>query len=108
LNYRNEVVFNRSANSNFLQVIQRVASLIYLWSYLLPVEQREPLATGCNRLMAVVRAIFNQGGWLQSRRIEDAPYILHSLLFFPLADIRSDVDRPIIVIMLYYILWLLV
>jgi hypothetical protein len=72
-NCRNEVVFNRSANPNFLQVIHRAASLIHLWSYLLPVEQREPLATGCNRLMAVVRAIFNQGGWLQSRRIEDAP-----------------------------------
>jgi hypothetical protein len=66
-NYRNEVVFNRSANPNFLQVIHRAASLIHLWSYLLCVEQREPLATGCNRLMAVVRAIFNQGGWLQSR-----------------------------------------
>ncbi|XP_071677594.1 uncharacterized protein [Lolium perenne] len=52
-------------------VIHRAASLIHLWSYLLPVEQREPLDTGCNRLMAVVRAIFSQGGWLQSRRIGD-------------------------------------
>jgi two-component response regulator (ARR-B family) len=72
-NCRNEVVFNISANPNFLQVIHRAVSLIHLWSYLLPVEQREPLATGCNRLIAVVRDIFNQGGWLQSRCIEDAP-----------------------------------
>jgi hypothetical protein len=70
-NCRNEVVFNRCANPNFLQVIHTAASLIHLWSYLLPVEQREPLDTGCDRLMAVVRAIFNQGGWLQSRRIGD-------------------------------------
>jgi hypothetical protein len=26
------------------------------------VEQREPMDTGCNRLMAVVQAIFNEGG----------------------------------------------
>jgi hypothetical protein len=70
-NCRNEVVFHRCANPNFLKVIHRAASLIYLWSYLLPVEQREPLDTGCNCLMAVVRAIFNQGGWLHSRHIED-------------------------------------
>jgi hypothetical protein len=55
-------VFNRCANPNFLQVIHKVASLIHLWAYLLPVEQREPLDIGCNRLMAVVRVIFNQGG----------------------------------------------
>jgi hypothetical protein len=72
-NCRNEVVFNRCANPNFLQVIHRAASLIHLWSYLLPVEQRGPMDIGCNRMMAVVRAIFNQGGWLHSRRIEDAP-----------------------------------
>jgi hypothetical protein len=28
--------------------------------------------TGCSRLMAVVRAIFNQGGWRLSNRIQDA------------------------------------
>jgi hypothetical protein len=70
-NYRNEVVFNRCVDPNFLQVMHRAASLIHLWSYLLPVEQRGPLDTGCNRLMAVVKAILNQGGWLHSRRIGD-------------------------------------
>jgi hypothetical protein len=33
-NCRNEVVFNRSVNPNFLQIIHRAASLIHLWSYL--------------------------------------------------------------------------
>jgi two-component response regulator (ARR-B family) len=70
-NFRNEVVFNKCANPNFLQVIHRAASLIHLWSYLLPIEQREPLDTGCNRLMAVVWTIFNKGGWLHSRYIGD-------------------------------------
>jgi hypothetical protein len=48
-----------------------IASFIHLWSYLLSVEQQEPLDTGCNRLKAVVWDIFNQGSWLHSRRIED-------------------------------------
>jgi hypothetical protein len=37
-NCHNEVVFNRCANPNFLQVIHRAASLIHLWSYFLPME----------------------------------------------------------------------
>jgi hypothetical protein len=64
-------VFNRCANPNFLQVIHRAALLIHMWSYFLPMEQRGSLGIGCNRLMAVVRAIFNQGGWLHSRRNGD-------------------------------------
>ena len=71
-NCRNDVVFNRQTKPNFLQVIHRAASSIHMWSYLLPVEQRGPMDTGCNRLMAVVRAIFSQGGWQLSRRIQDA------------------------------------
>jgi hypothetical protein len=61
-NYRNEIAFNRCANPNFLQVIHRAASLIHLWSYLLSVEQREPLDTGCNRLGGCLGYI--QPGWL--------------------------------------------
>jgi hypothetical protein len=72
-NCRNVVIFNRFANPNFLQVIHRAASLIYLWSYLLTMEHRESLDTGCNCLMVVVWAIFNQGGLLHSRRVEDSP-----------------------------------
>jgi hypothetical protein len=60
LNCHNKVIFNRCANPNFLQVIHRTAFLIYLWSYLLPAEQRVPLDTECSRLMTVVRVIFNQ------------------------------------------------
>jgi hypothetical protein len=86
------VVFNRYANPNFLQVIHRSASLIHLWSYLLPVEQREPLDIECNRLMAVVRAIFNQDGWLHSRGIRDVAYNFYSLLLVSLVDICSHVD----------------
>jgi hypothetical protein len=37
-NCPNEVVFNRCANPNFLQIIHRAASLIHLWSYLLSME----------------------------------------------------------------------
>jgi hypothetical protein len=71
-NCRNDVVFNRAVTPNFLQVFHRASSWIHMWSYLLPVEQRDPMDVGCNRLMGVVRAIFNQGGWLHARRLQDA------------------------------------
>jgi hypothetical protein len=45
-NCRNEVLFNRCANPNFLHVIHRVASPIHLWLYLLPVKQRVSLDVG--------------------------------------------------------------
>jgi hypothetical protein len=59
------------------------ALLIYLLSYLLPMEQREPLDIGCNRLMAVVRAIFNRvvGCTLGVLKISHRLYIACS--FFP-------------------------
>jgi hypothetical protein len=66
------MVFNRIAKPNFLQVIHRAASLIHMWYYLLPPEQREPIDIGCNRLMAVIQAIFSQSGWLHTKRIGDA------------------------------------
>jgi hypothetical protein len=56
-NCRNEVIFNRCSKPSILQVIHMAASLIHMWSYLLPPEQMGPIDTGCNRLMAVVRAI---------------------------------------------------
>jgi hypothetical protein len=65
-------VFNRNAKPNFLQVIHRAASSIDMLSYLLPPEQRGPMDIGCNRLMAVVRAIFSQDEWLHTKRIGDA------------------------------------
>jgi hypothetical protein len=61
-NFCNDVVFNRNVKPNFLHVIHRAASSIHMWSYLLLPEQWGPMDTGCNRLMAVVWAIFSQGG----------------------------------------------
>jgi hypothetical protein len=65
-------MFNMNSKPIFLQVIHRVASSIHMWSYLLQLEQRGPMDIGCNRLMTVVRAIFSQGCWLHTNRIEDA------------------------------------
>jgi hypothetical protein len=50
-----------SNQKKILQVINRGASLIHMWSYLLPPEQRGTIDIGCNHLMAVIWAIFNQG-----------------------------------------------
>jgi hypothetical protein len=71
-NCRNDVVFNKTSSPNFMQVIYRATYWIHMWSYLLPVDQREHMDFGCTRLMAVVRAIFNQGGWSRPIRIQDA------------------------------------
>jgi len=71
-NCQNDVVFNRVATPNFLQVIHRASSSIHMWLFLLPADQRGRFDTGCNRMMAVVRAIYNQGGWQPTRRIHDA------------------------------------
>ena len=68
-NCRNDVVFNRSDNIHFLQVVHRATYWIHIWSLLLPPNQRALMDSGCSRLMAVVRAIFNRGGWQHARRI---------------------------------------
>ena len=62
-NCRNDVVFNRSDNFHFLQVVHGATYWIHMWSLLLPPNQRALMDSGCSRLMAVVRAIFNRGGW---------------------------------------------
>ena len=61
-NCRNDVVFNKSVNANFLQVMDRATYWINLWSFLLLVDQQDSMDIRFTRLMAVVRAIFNQGG----------------------------------------------
>lgn len=58
-----------SAASSTSKVIYRATHWIRLWSYLLPVDQRELLDTGCNRLEMVTRDIFSRGGWRSTGRI---------------------------------------
>jgi hypothetical protein len=45
---RNKIIFNKQKDTNFLQVIRLAAHWIHLWSYLLPADQRELMAIGCN------------------------------------------------------------
>ena len=71
-NCRNDVVFNKAGNTNFLQVFLRATHWIHEWSYLLPVDQREPMESGCTRLEKVAWDIYNLGGWWLSRRLQDA------------------------------------
>jgi hypothetical protein len=70
-NCRNDIVFNKSTNSNFLQVTRMVSHWIHEWSLLLPETQREPMHAGCRRLDAVARAIYNQDGWRPVKRLSD-------------------------------------
>jgi hypothetical protein len=64
-------VFNGAGSSQFLQAIHRTTYWINMWSHLLPEDQRAHMDSGCTRLMAVVRAIFNQDGWRHFNRIQD-------------------------------------
>jgi hypothetical protein len=71
-NCQNDVVFNRQNKPNVLQIINKEASSIHIWSFVLPIEQRQPLDTSCTRLMTVVRGIFSQDGWHHSSGLTDA------------------------------------
>ena len=66
---RNDLVFNRSTNVHFLQVIHRATALIRMWSLLTPMDARERLVTGSIRWEMVARAIFNRFGWRSCNRI---------------------------------------
>ena len=61
-NCRNDVVFNKIRDAHFLQVVHRAVYWIRLWSFLLPLEQRDAMDSGCTRILAVVRAICCQHG----------------------------------------------
>ena len=51
---RNNIIFNK-AGTNFLQVIRLAAHWLDQWSLLLPEDQREPMASGCNKLLMVTQ-----------------------------------------------------
>ena len=68
-NCRNDVIFNKIGGVHFLQVVHKALYWIHLWSFLLPPQQRGLMDSGCTRMMAVVWAMFNRGGWQHTRRI---------------------------------------
>jgi hypothetical protein len=69
---RNDIVFNKQKGTNFLQVIIRAAHWIQLWAYLLPEDQRDTMAIGCNRILTVTRDCYFQAtGWRHTRGIQD-------------------------------------
>ena len=68
-NCRNDLVFNRTSQIHFLQVIFRATALIRSWSLLTPMEARKHLVTGSIRWETVARDIFNRFGWRSCNRI---------------------------------------
>ena len=68
-NCRNDLVFNRTTNIHFLQVIFRAMVLIRSWSLLTSTEARKRLVTGSTRRKTVARDIFNRFGWRSCNRI---------------------------------------
>jgi hypothetical protein len=60
---RNDYIFNNAKSSSFMQVIPLATHWIRMWSFLLPMEKREVLDTGCNRLEKVARDLYSQCNW---------------------------------------------
>ena len=69
-NCRNDIVFNKTTSTHYLQVIHKACFWIHSWSLLLPADQRGLMDVGCTRLLTVVRAIFSPAGWFHPRRID--------------------------------------
>jgi hypothetical protein len=65
---RNDIIFNRNDGTNFLQVIRRAAHWIQQLAFLLPLELREDMVTGCNRMLVVAQDSFFQE-WRHLNRI---------------------------------------
>jgi hypothetical protein len=70
--YRNDTVFNKGRNANFLQVIHMATHWIHEWSYLLPEAQQAHMDSGCSRLEMVARDIYCLATRRSTRRLHDA------------------------------------
>jgi hypothetical protein len=67
---RNDIIFNKHSGTNFLQVIRRATHWIQQWAFLLPLELREDMVTGCNRMLVVAQKFFFQAtGWRHLNRL---------------------------------------
>jgi hypothetical protein len=82
---RNDIIFNKQSETNFLQVIRRAAHSIQQWVFLFPLEQRGDMVIGCNRMLEVAQDFFFQAtGWRHLNRIANA--YLFCLPYFHLVD----------------------
>lgn len=54
------------------KVIHMMAHWVQSWALLLPLEQRDVMASGCIRLLTVVQDILCRAGWRHTRRLQDA------------------------------------
>jgi hypothetical protein len=70
-NCQNDIILNNANCSPFMQFIKKALHWITTWAQLLLEDQRGHMDSGCTRLMAVVKAIFSQGGWRYSNRIQN-------------------------------------
>jgi two-component response regulator (ARR-B family) len=54
------MVFDKQKGTNFVQVIRLAVHWIEQWSFLLPVDQWEPMVIGCNQLLTVAQHFYFQ------------------------------------------------
>ena len=68
---RNDIVFNKSKGTNFLQVIRLATHWIHLWSNLQTSEQQELMDAGCSRLLKVAQEFYYLAIGSHRIRIQD-------------------------------------
>ena len=68
-NTRNDMIFNRTTFTNFLQVIYSATAWIRIWSLLTHADYMELMVIGCSRWETIARAIFSQFGWRANNRL---------------------------------------
>jgi hypothetical protein len=68
-NTRNDLIFNGTQFTNFLQVIYKATTWIRMWSSLTHADFRELLVIGCNRWEMVARAIYSRFGWKANNKL---------------------------------------
>jgi hypothetical protein len=59
-NMRNDYIFNKAKQNSFMQVIPLATHWIHMWSSLQPMDKRQEMDFGCNRLELVARDLYNQ------------------------------------------------
>ena len=68
-NTRNDLIFNGTKFTNFLQVIYKATTWIRMWLLLTHADYREIMVIGCSRWETIARAIFSRFGWRANNRL---------------------------------------
>jgi hypothetical protein len=69
---RNDIVFNKSTNFNFMQVIHMMVHWAQQWAILSSQAQRDAMAIGCKQLLTIAQDTLYRAGWRHISRLKAA------------------------------------